>query len=221
VSLAPGAATYGLTTTIAGFRYYSAAQCTHNSVNYPGWSAGQQGFSDGVATSAFFLFPRACAVQPEAPSKLFIADYGRKIRVLDLDTMIVSSAAGGGPAYTAANNYPTPASGFQDGSGINGALFANIFDITFEPTTPGWLYVADRFAVRKVDVRLVGGTYGYVTTLAGSGSIYNNGADGQGSNAGFSLLRGGLQPCVQWGIAARARALMASPRDSCLLLTHV
>ena len=207
VSLAPGASTYGLTTTIAGFRYYSATQCTANSVSYPGWSSGQQGYSSGDATSSFFLFPRACSVQPEAPSQLFIADGGggQRIRVLDLDTMIVSIVAGGGPAYTAANNYPTPVSGFADGQGINGALFKNIFDITFEPTTPGWLYVADRFAVRKVDVRSVGGTYGYVTTLAG-GANANSGANGQGSAASFSLLRGGLQPCVEWRGLRRAFA---------------
>ena len=146
-----------------------------------------------MATSAQFTFPRACAIQPEAPNLLFIAgDAGVRIRVLDLTAGTVSTVAGGGAPY-GPPSYPTPVGGFADGAGPNAALFANVFDITFEPTTPGWLYVADRFAVRKVDVRVGSGTWGSVSTLAGSASV-GSAADGSGGGAGFALLRGGLQP---------------------------
>jgi sugar lactone lactonase YvrE len=106
---------------------------------------GDQGFVDGIGTSAQFYFPKSVVVTPD--ETIYVADqYNRRIRKITPDG-IVTTFAGSSTV------------GFADGIGTS-AQFWNPTCLALG--VDGTLYVTDGHRIRKIT------TNGVVTTLAGS-----------------------------------------------------
>ncbi|GAB5367361.1 hypothetical protein AAMO2058_001223700 [Amorphochlora amoebiformis] len=131
--------------------------------------SGLPGFADGDATTARFLTPCGM-VHSDLSQSMYIADRdSHAIRVYDLSSGYVSTAAG---SITA---------GFVDGVGTS-VQFLNPIDVTLSDDHSK-LYVVDRYTVRQISL-----SSGQVTRIAGYS--FSGTADGIGTNAGFQKLEG-------------------------------
>lgn len=130
-------------------------------------SAGVNGSTDGIGTSALFSFPVGITTDG---INLYVTD-DSAIRKIDISSGVVTTLAG--------------SSGVS--SWANGIGAAARFDSPYGITTDGTnLYVPDTFncTIRKIVI-----STGVVTTLAGSAYIYGS-VDGVGAAASFYLPNG-------------------------------
>jgi len=144
-----------------------------------GWTEDTGYFGDGgPAVDAQLSFPVALAF--DAQGNLYISDHGNDaIRKVDMQTGIITTVAGVGPADTWVKGAWVP--GVQSKGGDGGpatqAVLESPVGLTFD--TQGNLYIADRDhdAIRKVD------TNGIITTVAGTGQRGYSGDGGPATKA--------------------------------------
>jgi sugar lactone lactonase YvrE len=129
-------------------------------------AGGASGAADGPTNTATFNTPSDLAWAPSGTAgALYIADTGnRKIRLIDLDSLTVSTVMGSGSAAQ------------TDGTGV-AASFFNPIGVA---VAAGQLYVADYSKVRVADLVTTA-----VTTLAGGAAA--GFADGTGAAASFRV----------------------------------
>lgn len=125
------------------------------------------GYVDGARTSARFYGPTGITFDPTrgGSGSILVADQTNyRIRRVDLDTMVVSTLAGGGSAL-------------NDGFSALTAQFSKIWNVAVD--RDGQLYIADQDAnrIRKVD------TAGIISTVVGTGVQGSTGDGGQATNA--------------------------------------
>ena len=127
-------------------------------------AGGASGSADGPTNTATFNTPTDLAWAPSGTAgKLYVADTGnRKIRLIDLDLLTVSTVMGSGSAAQ------------TDGTGV-AASFFNPIGVA---VAAGQLYIADYSKVRVADLATTA-----VTTLAGGAAA--GFADGTGAAASF------------------------------------
>jgi len=127
-------------------------------------AGGASGSADGPTNTATFNTPTDLAWAPSGTAgKLYVADTGnRKIRLIDLDSLTVSTVMGSGSAAQ------------TDGTGV-AASFFNPIGVA---VAAGQLYIADYSKVRVADLVTTA-----VTTLAGGAAA--GFADGTGAAASF------------------------------------
>ena len=129
-------------------------------------AGGASGSADGPTNTATFNTPTDLAWAPSGTAgKLYVADTGnRKIRLIDLDLLTVSTVMGSGSAAQ------------TDGTGV-AASFFNPIGVA---VAAGQLYIADYSKVRVADLATTA-----VTTLAGGAAA--GFADGTGAAASFFI----------------------------------
>lgn len=129
-------------------------------------AGGASGSADGPTNTATFNTPTDLAWAPSGTAgKLYVADTGnRKIRLIDLDSLTVSTVMGSGSAAQ------------TDGTGV-AASFFNPIGVA---VAAGQLYIADYSKVRVADLATTA-----VTTLAGGAAA--GFADGTGAAASFFI----------------------------------
>lgn len=127
--------------------------------------SGVAGAADGIGTAASFARPYGLAVDPSG--NVYVSDKdNHNIRKIS-PTGVVTTFAGSGTW------------GSNDGIGTS----ASFYDPTGVAVDAlGSVYIADRYAIRKIT------TNGVVTTLAGSGTAGS--ADGAGKSASFAFATG-------------------------------
>ena len=125
-----------------------------------------RGYEDGQGEDASFNYPNDVAVDPMS-GQVFVADtYNNRIRLVDIETGMVSTLAGSGRGK------------WKDGQGED-ASFHYPRGVTIDPMS-GQVIVADTWNNR---IRLVDIKTGMVSTLAGSGR--SGCENGQGEDASF------------------------------------
>ena len=129
---------------------------------------GQQDFSgDGeLATTATLSSPSWVAIDPA--DNLYISDTGNyRVRKVDADSGVITTVAGDGSIVDSGDGGPATAAGLRVGTPTAIAL---------DSATN--LYIAERFAVRRVDAAT-----GIISTFAGTGSPGDSGDGGPASSA--------------------------------------
>ena len=137
--------------------------------------------TDGVGTIARFFGVEVLALSPSrvlymTSTSLYTATWGCRIRALDLNTLDVTTLAGGASGVS-------NACGFADSSAGTSARFSDPRGIAWHPN--GNLYIGDMVNCR---IRVVSTTPPFATTtLAGSGTCAT--VEGTGTSAQFDYPR--------------------------------
>jgi hypothetical protein len=159
------------------------------------------GYRDDTGTSALFSQPTGVAISSDASFAL-VSEFGNdRVRRVTISTGVVTTLAGS-------------TEGYADGVGTS-AKFRNLFSVSISPDS-SFALVADGDDSRRL--RLIALASGNVTTLAGSTRALTAFADGVGTMALFSGLRGvAIAPDGTYALICDSgnrrvrRAVLASP----------